>query len=442
VSAMLITFYHWEALPLAAGTAGMLVSAAVVFPLWAGAYLLGPLRQFRAAALGVAMTLAIVPMVLLIQAESARGSIQVEEAAQPSLPAASGASPDIYLVVLDGYARGDVLQNLYGFDNGPFLSELGSRGFRVAEEAAANYSVTHLSLGGVLSMDYVMGHGTTPSLSDNRRLLEMLQGDNPVVGSLQEAGYVYVHGESGWHGTDCGPRADVCLGGPLVDDTAWSILQSTPLAEAFLRRTRNAITEASLRRWEEISRWPELTVGWPRPRFVFLHLILPHPPFVLNSDCRLETEDSLQEAGREDPASGPAYLLEWRLGYVQQVRCANRMVLTLVDHLPPDAVVVVMGDHGPDSHLQLKLSPEDWEGIHIYERFPVLAALRLPERCDEVPDDLATVNTFRTVFACLFQADLPLLPSHHYISPPTFSSIPLFEVPAERLAAPPSNGAG
>lgn len=34
-------------------------------------------------------------------------------------------TPDVYLIVLDGYARADVLEELYSFDNTPFLA--GSR---------------------------------------------------------------------------------------------------------------------------------------------------------------------------------------------------------------------------------------------------------------------------------------------------------------------------
>ena len=43
--------------------------------------------------------------------------------------------PDIYYVILDGYARGDVLEQYYGHDNAPFLDalrEAGSRSTSVA----------------------------------------------------------------------------------------------------------------------------------------------------------------------------------------------------------------------------------------------------------------------------------------------------------------------
>ena len=46
--------------------------------------------------------------------------------------------PDIYFIVLDGYARADVLAKYYGFDNGPFIGGLRQRGFQVSEASRSN----------------------------------------------------------------------------------------------------------------------------------------------------------------------------------------------------------------------------------------------------------------------------------------------------------------
>lgn len=67
-------------------------------------------------------------------------------------PVQGAGGPDIYYIVLDGYGRADVLEELYGHDNGPFLDGLRDRGFYVADEAYSNYAVTPLSLAGTLNM--------------------------------------------------------------------------------------------------------------------------------------------------------------------------------------------------------------------------------------------------------------------------------------------------
>ena len=46
--------------------------------------------------------------------------------------------PDIYYIILDGYARADILEELYNYDNSEFLEFLEQRGFFVADQGRAN----------------------------------------------------------------------------------------------------------------------------------------------------------------------------------------------------------------------------------------------------------------------------------------------------------------
>ena len=48
--------------------------------------------------------------------------------------------PDIYYIILDGYARSDILQEIYNYDNSDFIDALKSRGFYVAEDSRSNYT--------------------------------------------------------------------------------------------------------------------------------------------------------------------------------------------------------------------------------------------------------------------------------------------------------------
>ena len=54
--------------------------------------------------------------------------------------------PTVYYIILDGYARQDVLQEKYQIDNTPFIDFLKQKGFYVAEQATSNYKSTALSL--------------------------------------------------------------------------------------------------------------------------------------------------------------------------------------------------------------------------------------------------------------------------------------------------------
>ena len=68
---------------------------------------------------------------------------------------ASSALPDIYYIILDGYARADVLDSVYGYDNSEFIFWLEQHGFQVARGSRSNYSQTYLSLASSLNMTYL-----------------------------------------------------------------------------------------------------------------------------------------------------------------------------------------------------------------------------------------------------------------------------------------------
>ncbi len=68
---------------------------------------------------------------------------------------ADGELPNIYYIILDGYARDDVLQEYFDFDNRPFVKELEKRGFYVARQSTSNYMLTFLSLTSSLDMRYL-----------------------------------------------------------------------------------------------------------------------------------------------------------------------------------------------------------------------------------------------------------------------------------------------
>ena len=59
----------------------------------------------------------------------------------PVLPHDDASHPDVYYVILDGYARADALATHYGYDNEPFLDALRERGFVVADQGHLELSV-------------------------------------------------------------------------------------------------------------------------------------------------------------------------------------------------------------------------------------------------------------------------------------------------------------
>src|SRR5688572_933848 len=76
-------------------------------------------------------------------------------ATAPAAGSATAQRPDIYLIIPDAHARADVMREVYGYDMDPFLWELESLGFVVADESASNYALTPLSVASMLNFRYL-----------------------------------------------------------------------------------------------------------------------------------------------------------------------------------------------------------------------------------------------------------------------------------------------
>ncbi len=119
-----------------------------------------------------------------------------------SLPPGAPA-PDVYYIILDAYTRADVLQDVFGYDNQPFLDQLEALGFRVAEDSRSNYALTRLSLSSSLNMNYLeaLGPALEPQTADAGWLDEAAKYGAVRV-ALEDLGYRIVAVESAVGMTD------------------------------------------------------------------------------------------------------------------------------------------------------------------------------------------------------------------------------------------------
>ena len=116
--------------------------------------------------------------------------------------------PDIYYIILDGYARTDVMKSLFNFDNTPFLGRLEKEGFYLARQSIANYCQTPLSLSASLNMVYL--DDLVKGLGPDQTELSGLIGQSNIVATLKPLGYKFVTFATGFDPTEH-PEADVYL---------------------------------------------------------------------------------------------------------------------------------------------------------------------------------------------------------------------------------------
>ena len=311
----------------------------------------------------------------------------VSLAAGPARSAVDGEAtgPDIYLIVLDGYGREDVLRSWYGYDNGPFLDSLQERGFYVADDSYSNYSMTYLSMAATLNMTYL-----ADDIPYDYAAADRLVEDAAVMHELQARGYEYVALETEFWVTANAPLADAVFSrGSFESEFERLVFESSILGSVVPARPRH---EATLNAFEDVASVAQM----PETTFTFAHMLVPHPPFMFAADGSvLPYSNDLAAAFEVGP-------------YVEQLRFVNDRVVQLIDRIlaasdePP--VIVIQGDHGPQAFPYATPAERYWE------RHAILNAMLVPESVrDDLYPGISSVNTFRVLLGGLFGADLPLL---------------------------------
>ncbi len=302
---------------------------------------------------------------------------------------ASVRTPDVWWLLVDGYARNDVLEATLGFDNSLFTTALSERGFTLSDDGYASFPATAMSISSVLDLDYVAT--TNADLSDGGiEASTAIRKGGRVVDALRGHGYRYLYADDGVYDfSECDPStADVCLDAPTgrldMGNLARTVADLTPLAE--LRSDSRPDPVAAVERAQR-------AMSVDDPEFVFAHILSPHHPLWFDEDCSY-LSTPIRTDFRADR-------------YLHQIECLNPRLLQAVDAIilaDPEAIVMVQSDHGSgflaDWEDESKTF-DDWSSDAISERYSILEALRFPDGCSTPQGDHSNVSTFEYVLACI-----------------------------------------
>jgi hypothetical protein len=132
-----------------------------------------------------------------------------------------------------------------------------------------------------------------------------------------------------------------------------------------------------------------------KPKFVYAHLYMPHPPYFY--DKRGQKRD-LQTVYERSDESDYQYYLDY-LPYTNQK--AEELVDSIQLHSHHSAVIIFLGDHG----LRYPINPMDLSNF-----FENQNAVYFPTQDYRlIYDSVSAVNEFRLVFNTLFHSNFPVL---------------------------------
>ena len=359
----------------------------------------------------VLVSLLVIQIALAGYAVAGRGETVApsDEASMPVMTTET--TPDIYYIILDGYARSDVLKSIYDYDNSEFLDQLTERGFYIADSTFANYNSTAQSLTSALNLDYL--HRVMPADRNefSRMPTARMMENNRVTALLRRYGYRTVSFSSGYTPTEMDYADYFFAPGWALSEFQNHLLNSTPIpllvrgfkSQHDLHRERLNFIIDKLSDLDQV----------PSPMFVMAHISWPHPPFVVLADGRPVEPDwpiTLSDGSPYFNRTGGT-LEDYLLGYRNQVTYVSRRILRTIDSIlvqseePP--VILLQADHGPGSRL-------DWESLtetDLRERFSILNAYHLPGvDATQLYRGISPVNSFRVVLNQYFGTEYPPLP--------------------------------
>ena len=343
--------------------------------------------------------------------------------------------PDVYYIVLDGYGRQDVLQDLYNLDNSTFLKSLESQGFYIVDEGYSNYMQTLLSLASSLNMDYLSGYDGWETRTRND--LDVFRGlirHSEARKVFNALGYRLVAFETGYSATNI-PDADVYLsvedalpaGGRFVVsiNEFEDILLNSSLAvtlRALQTKTRifdTLLIEDPFSRHRERIRYILSTLGeiptWEGEYFIIAHIISPHPPFVfdevgapVNPEGHFTLADGSNYSGGRDD-----YIQQYRHQLIYLNSLLKETVNQILASSEPDPIIILQADHGPGAYLETNSMVDS----NLTERLAIFHAYYLPiAQQDALYPSITPVNSFRLILNEYFEFSYPLLEDKSYFA--------------------------
>jgi len=306
--------------------------------------------------------------------------------------------PDVYFLVLDAYSGDITLQQDYNYDNSKFKNELKDRGFVVQKPSYSNYPNTELSIPSIMNMVYLdFLASELGSDSQNKKHAIELKKQNKVMEFFQKNQYDVISFSGGLNVDMPIANKQLCgsiinINSELYESFVYVYIPVSYLRTAFFENYHTGALECL---FSTINDYPD-DVG--NPSFLFAHMSIPHPPFIYDSEGN-HVSDTFSH-NRFDESLRDAYL--------EQLIFANKITLEMIDSIQnrdANSVIILMSDHGGRLGV-------DWNNpteLDYYRAFNNLSAFYFPGHADELPENIAAVNTFRVFFNAYFDTDYELL---------------------------------
>ena len=322
------------------------------------------------------------------------------------------AHPDIYVLLLDGYPGDDAATIAPWFDASAFPSALEGRGFDVERHARSNYLTTRLSVPTMLANEHIDDSAQLDppygnQAADARRLREF--GDNGVIlSTLRRAGYETI--------TIASPSAHLGLRrvDRVIDPSPPNEFDRVLLTGTAIGPTLDGLAPdlfAAIARGQVLSAFGSAEAvaaeAHDRPRFVWVHVLAPHPPLVFHADGTPVANAPALITATPDLSSREERRVR-TLATFDYASFVARRTEELLDRMlasvKRDSVIVIFSDHGTD----IGFDPLNPPASDLNERTSIVLALRSPGHPNLLPAGTTPIGVLPRVLNTYLGTSLPI----------------------------------
>ena len=306
--------------------------------------------------------------------------------------------PDVYLIIADEYAGQMTLKEKFGYDNSGFVNELRKRGFYVAENPKTNYNQTPFSMASLFSMDYLSLRNTEKSIISDYMLAEDIVNTNSTVSFFANYGYSILNISL----FDFNNTRRAAYHFPEKKE----IVNYNTFYAKFIRELGYHFKQIPKSDGEEVKYdlniiidslfFKGITNDVDSPRFVYLHYLMPHQPYLFDSSGSAR-KGSLKLSDLNEGKR--------KLYYIDYLKYTNKKFLKLLDYILSitnrKQIIILASDHGYRTFVE-KPDKKYYFNNFFSVYFP-------NKEYSGFYDSISTVNVFRTVLNSQFGQQLPLL---------------------------------
>jgi hypothetical protein len=319
--------------------------------------------------------------------------------------------PDIYFLIFDEYSSSDVLSRIYHHDNGSLDSFLRREHFSIQRSSRANYDMTPFSIASLLNAAYLSDIGDPDSLNlVSYKKINLSVKHAAVPAFLSSLGYAIVNYSpfdlDGHPSIQQQPfiysGTNLITNGTLPhyfqDELNWVIgkwladrhmLPLSRISQPYFEQIHDN-NERMLRLAEAESRKAST-----QPRFVYVHVFLPHRPYVFDSLGRWNSTNS--------ESMNDSTLREY-LGYLSYTNARAKILVSAIKrNTAGKAVILFMSDHG------FKYRPNAGDRLPASVFYNQNAVYYPDGDYSALYDSISGFNQFRVVLNKMFGQKLPLL---------------------------------